>query len=186
LLTHWHNDHSAGAAFLKRTFGVRVYYDPGDKPFLTRITATQGLRGWLGKHVPEEGVLVLLRGLLEEAAPEAVTADHLVTDGEMIEGAFRVLATPGHTSGHVAYLHEPTRVLFCGDALAVVANRLRMMARPVTPDLPAARSSALRCLREYAEIICPGHRAPLTENVRQECRRLQGYLEAGGRWPLLG
>jgi glyoxylase-like metal-dependent hydrolase (beta-lactamase superfamily II) len=186
LLTHWHNDHSAGAAFLQRNFDVRVYYAADEKPCLTRKTATQGIRGWLGKHVPEEGVLVLLRGLLEEAAPEAVTADYLVTEGEVVEGVFKVVATPGHTSGHVAYLHEPTRILFCGDALAVVGNRLRMMARPVTPDLPAARASALRCLREPAEIICPGHRAPLTENVRQECRRLQEYLESGGRWPLLG
>ena len=24
LLTHWHNDHSAGAAFLKSKFGLRV------------------------------------------------------------------------------------------------------------------------------------------------------------------
>jgi glyoxylase-like metal-dependent hydrolase (beta-lactamase superfamily II) len=186
LLTHWHNDHSAGAAFLKDKFGVRVYYDAGEEPFLIRKTASQGFRGWLGKHVPEEGVLVLLRGLLEDAAPEAVTADHLVTDGEIVEGAFRVLATPGHTGGHVAYLHEPTRALFCGDALAVVANRLRLMARPVTPDLTAAKTSALRCLSEQAEFICPGHRAPLTENVAQECRRLQNYLESGGRWPLLG
>jgi glyoxylase-like metal-dependent hydrolase (beta-lactamase superfamily II) len=186
LLTHWHNDHSAGAAFLKRRFGARVYYAAGDQPFLTRQHAPRGIRSWLGKRVPEKGVLVLLRGLLEESAPEAVIADHLVTDGEIIEGVFRVLATPGHTTGQVAYVHEPTRTLFCGDALAVVANRLRLMARSVTPDLPAAKASALWCLREEPEFICPGHRAPLVENVRHECRRLRDYLEAGGRWPLLG
>jgi hypothetical protein len=83
-------------------------------------------------------------------------------------------------------LHQSTRTLFCGDALAVVADRLRLMARPVTPDVPAAKASALRCLRELPEIICPGHRAPLTESVSQECGRLRNYLEAGGRWPLLG
>jgi glyoxylase-like metal-dependent hydrolase (beta-lactamase superfamily II) len=186
LLTHWHNDHSAGAAFLKRKFDVPVYYGAGDEPFLTRQTTTHGIRGWLGKHVPEEGVLVLLRGLLEEAAPEGVSANHLVIDGEIIEGCFRVLATPGHTGGHAAFVHEPTRSLFCGDALAVVANRLRLMARPVTPDLPATRASALRCLREEVEFICPGHRGPLVENVREECRQLGKYLEGGGRWPLLG
>jgi glyoxylase-like metal-dependent hydrolase (beta-lactamase superfamily II) len=186
LLTHWHNDHSAGAAFLQRKFGVRIYYASAEKAQLTRESAPGGMRGWLGKHVPEAGVLVLLRGLLEEAAPEAVTAHHLVSDGEIVEGAFRVLATPGHTSGHVAYVHGPTRILFCGDALAVVGKSLRLMSRPVTPDLPSARASALLCLREQAEIICPGHRAPLAENVQQECRRLQDYLEAGGRWPLFG
>lgn len=186
LLTHWHNDHSAGAAFLKRKFGIHVYYGGGDEPFLTRRSATGGIRGWLGKHVPEEGVLVLLRGLLEEAAPEAVTADRLVADGEFVEGEFRVLATPGHTVGHVAYLHEATKALFCGDALAVVENRLRLMARPVTPDLPRATESALRCLRVQPAFICPGHRAPLMENVAPESRRLEEYLKAGGRWPLLG
>jgi glyoxylase-like metal-dependent hydrolase (beta-lactamase superfamily II) len=129
---------------------------------------------------------VLLRGLLEEASPEAVAATHLVSDGEPIEGTFRVLATPGHTEGHVAYLHEPTRTLFCGDALAAVGKRVRLMARPVTPDLPKARASALRCLRELPVLLCPGHRAPLTRNMHEECRRHQAYLEAGGRWPVLG
>jgi glyoxylase-like metal-dependent hydrolase (beta-lactamase superfamily II) len=186
LLTHWHNDHSAGASFLKSEFGVPVFYEAGDEPFLTRQTASRGIRGWLGKHIPEEGVLVLLRGLLEEAAPEAVAASHLVTDGEMLEGAFRVLATPGHTRGHVAYVHEPTRTLFCGDALAVVSNRLRLMARPVTPDISAAKASAMRCLSEEPEFICPGHRGPLVDNVSQERRRLQKYLQSGGQWPLLG
>lgn len=186
LLTHWHNDHSAGAAFLQRKFDVPVYYARPERPFMTRETAAGGIRSWLGKHVPEEGVLVLLRGLLEEAAPAAVAGNHFVNDGDAAPGAFRAVATPGHTPGHVAYLHEPTRILFCGDALAVVGRRLRLMARPVTPDLPSARRSALRCLREDVKIICPGHRAPLTQNVKHECDRLRAYLEAGGRWPLLG
>ena len=186
LLTHWHNDHSAGAAFLQREFGIPVYYNAGDQPFLSRKNASNGFRAWLGKHIPEEGVLVLLRGLLEEAVPEAVSASHFVSDREVIEGAFRVIAAPGHTTGHVAYYHEPTRALFCGDALAVVANQLRLMCRPVTLDLAAARSSALRCLDEDALFICPGHRAPLTKNVQQERQRLRTYLETGGRWPLLG
>jgi glyoxylase-like metal-dependent hydrolase (beta-lactamase superfamily II) len=185
-LTHWHNDHSAGAAFLKLKYGARVYYHAGDRPSLTRQTASSGIRARLGKHVPEEGVLVLLRGLLEEAAPAAVMASHLVADGEILEGDFRVLATPGHTGGHVAYMHQPTLTLFCGDALAVVGGHLRLMARPVTPDLPAAKSSALRCLHEDARFICPGHRGPLTENVKEESVRLREYLEAGGHWPLLG
>lgn len=186
LLTHWHNDHSAGAAFLKRKFGVSVYYHPGDQLAFTRQTASHGIRAWLGRHVPEEGVLVLLRGLLEEAPPDAIEADHLLTDGETIENEFRAIATPGHTAGHVAYMHEPSGALFCGDALAVVGNQLRLMARPVTPDVPLARASALRCLREEAQFICPGHRGPLIENVQQERRRLRAYLEGGGRWPLLG
>jgi glyoxylase-like metal-dependent hydrolase (beta-lactamase superfamily II) len=186
LLTHWHNDHSAGAAFLKRELGISVYYAAAEEPFLSRRSASHGIRAWLGKRIPEEGVLVLLRGLLEEAAPEAVSATGFVADGEIVENDFRVVATPGHTGGHVAYFHQPTRALFCGDALAVVANELRLMCRPVTPDVPTARASALRCLEEDSAFICPGHRNPLIENVTRERQRLQTYLKNGGRWPLLG
>jgi glyoxylase-like metal-dependent hydrolase (beta-lactamase superfamily II) len=186
LLTHWHNDHSAGAAEVKRKFGAKVYYSDLDRPYFTRESAARGFRRWVGSRIPEEGVLVLLRGLIEEAVPEAVTADHLVNDAQVIENDFRVIATPGHTGGHVSYLHVPTRTLFCGDALAVVGGKLRLMAKPVTLDIPAARTSALRCLNEDLAIICPGHREPLTRDVPQECGRLRTYLESGGRWPLLG
>ncbi|MDT5349873.1 MAG: hypothetical protein QOH91_3160 [Mycobacterium sp.] len=70
---------------------------------------------------------------------QAVTADQLVGDGEVVAGDCRVVFTPGHTAGHVAYFHEPTGLLFAGDALAVVDGKLRFMARLVTPDLPEAR-----------------------------------------------
>jgi glyoxylase-like metal-dependent hydrolase (beta-lactamase superfamily II) len=185
-LTHWHNDHSAGASFLKDKFGASIYYADAEKPFLTRETARHGLRTWLGERVPEEGPLVLLRGLLEEAAPAAVVADHHVRDGEKLPGGFRAIASQGHTPGHVAYFHEPTRALFCGDALAVINDQLRLMARPVTPDLPAARAAALRCLAEDAQCICPGHRGPLTTNVAEERARLRAQLESGAPWPLFG
>ena len=186
LLTHWHNDHAAGAAELKSRLGVSVHYAAGDAPFFTRETAAHGIRAWLGEKIPELGVLVLLRGLLEEAPPRAVTANTLVQDGDLIAAEFRVLATPGHTPGHVVYFHEKSRSLFCGDALAVVGQQLRLMARPVTPDLSAARTSALRCLELNPQFICPGHRAPLTQNVSAEVARLRNFLTSTDAWPLLG
>jgi glyoxylase-like metal-dependent hydrolase (beta-lactamase superfamily II) len=186
LLTHWHNDHAAGAAALAASSGAAVYYSAAEAPFLTGATAFGGLRGWLAEQVPEMGLLVLVKGLLGNATPTAVTANRLVREGEVIEGAFRVVETPGHTPGHLAYFHEPTRTLFCGDALAVVGGRIRLMARPVTPDLAAARASALRCLRESPAVLCPGHRRPLTTNLATECDRLQSYLASNASWPLLG
>jgi glyoxylase-like metal-dependent hydrolase (beta-lactamase superfamily II) len=186
LLTHWHNDHAAGAAELKARLGVAIHYATEDASFFTRESASRGLRAWLGEKIPELGPLVLLRGLLEEAPPRAVAADSFVRNGDLVAGEFRVLATPGHTPGHVAYLHEPSRALFCGDALAVVGNRLRLMARPVTPDLPTARQSALGCLDLNPQFICPGHRAPLVQNVPAEIARLRSFLNSAQAWPLLG
>jgi len=71
LLTHWHNDHAAGAAELKARLGVSIHYATEDASFFTRESASHGFRAWLGEKIPELGPLVLLRGLLEEAPPRA-------------------------------------------------------------------------------------------------------------------
>jgi glyoxylase-like metal-dependent hydrolase (beta-lactamase superfamily II) len=44
LLTHWPNDHSAGAGELKKRLGVSVYYAADEVPFLTRETSSQRVR----------------------------------------------------------------------------------------------------------------------------------------------
>ncbi len=186
LLTHWHNDHAAGAAAVKARSGARVYYHAGDEPMLTRATAKRGARGRLSEWIPELGPLVLAKGLLGEATPRAVTAERLVRDGEMVAGDFEVLETPGHTPGHLSFYFAPERILFAGDALAVVDDDVRFMARPVTPDLEAARRSMLRCLEHPLSWLCPGHRRPLGRDVEAKCRAVRERLVAGAAWPLFG
>jgi glyoxylase-like metal-dependent hydrolase (beta-lactamase superfamily II) len=186
LLTHWHNDHAAGARITQERSRCAVYYHAGDEPWLSRKTARGGIRGWIARRVPEWGVGVLLIGLLGEAVPEAVAATEYVRDGQLLFGAFEVIETPGHTPGHASYYYRPERALFAGDALAVIGGRVRFMARPVTLDLEAARRSMSRCLCRDIGVLCPGHREPLTARVGQACGRMRRYLAVGGRWPLLG
>lgn len=186
LLTHWHNDHAAGARAIQERAGARVYYHLGDEPELTRATASRGARGWLSERVPELGPLVLLKGLLGEATPRAIAADHPVTDGDMIDDCFEVIETPGHTPGHLSYYYRPERILFAGDALAVIGNRVRFMARPVTPNLLLARVSMLKCLTRPIDHLCPGHRRPLSEQVDARCDEMRRRLAARTSWPLLG
>ncbi len=54
---------------------------------------------------------------------------HFVEDGELY-GSLRVIATPGHTPGHMAFLDERDNSLIAGDALCGIGN-LR-----VTGDAP--------------------------------------------------
>ncbi len=77
-------------------------------------------------------------------------------------------------------------VLFAGDALAVVNDRIRFMARPVTPDLDRARTSMKKCLSFDVNVLCPGHRVPLVKDVPRCCDEMLDYLDSAGRWPLLG
>jgi glyoxylase-like metal-dependent hydrolase (beta-lactamase superfamily II) len=44
-----------------------------------------------------------------------------VADGEMV-GSLRVIANPGHTPGHVAFLDERDRTLFCGDTFSTLGG----------------------------------------------------------------
>jgi glyoxylase-like metal-dependent hydrolase (beta-lactamase superfamily II) len=129
---------------------------------------------------------VLFIGLLGEAVPEAVEAAEYIKDGQIVAGGFEVIETPGHTPGHASFYYRLERVLFAGDALAVIDGRVRFMARPVTLDVPAARRSMERCLSLDIQVLCPGHREPLTAGVAAECDRMRRHLADGGRWPLLG
>jgi len=144
------------------------------------------VRALLITHWHNDHAMVLLKGLLEEAPPRAVAASHHVHDGERIEYSFIAIASPAHTPGHVAYFHAPSRALFCGNALAVVDDRLRLMSRPVTPDRVAARASAIHCLKMDPAFICPGHRAPLIRNVASEVERFRRFLIESNDWPLFG
>lgn len=186
LLTHWHNDHSAGARAIQALTGAPVYYHRGDEPQFTGAAGATGARRWLSDRIPEIGPLVLFKGLLGESAPRAVTAQHFVEDGGVIAADFHVVATPGHTPGHVSYFYRPARALFAGDALAVINGQIRFMARPVTLDQDAARASLERCLALRPQIVCPGHREPLIDTAGTVCERMRGYLASGGKWPLLG
>jgi glyoxylase-like metal-dependent hydrolase (beta-lactamase superfamily II) len=185
LLTHWHNDHAAGAARVKALSGAKVHYHERERPYFMRETARGGFPGWLSKQVPERGPLVLFRGLLSAATSTAVSADVLVRGGDLILGRFRVAETPGHTPGHVAYFDERSGTLFAGDALAVVGGKLRFMARPVTLDLEEARASMAALLELPTRSVCPGHRRPLTKAVEEQLKSLRGRVQDPA-WPLLG
>jgi glyoxylase-like metal-dependent hydrolase (beta-lactamase superfamily II) len=183
LLTHWHNDHAAGAGEVRARSGATVCASAAEVPFLTRETASHGVLGWLSDAIPEAGPLVLAKGLLGSAPMRAVEVDRVVGEGDEIEG-FRVIETPGHTDGHLSFWFEPERALFAGDALALIDDRLRFMARAVTPDLVASRASIARCLELAPSLVCPGHR----HHGRCDAAELQrfGALVAGEEWPLLG
>lgn len=182
-VTHWHNDHAAGAGEIAERSGARVVCMAAEAPFLRRETATPGLLGWLSDAVPEIGPFVLAKGLLGSAPMRAVTPTDILADGDELFG-LRMIATPGHTDGHAAYYQEETQVLFAGDALAYIDGELRFMARSVTPDLDAARASMTRVLERPFRHVCPGHREPGPVDPAERAR-FAGVV-ASGEWPFLG
>lgn len=90
--------------------------------------------------------------------------DHLVEDGDIVEiGALRfsVIATPGHTLGHVVYVDADNHSLFSGDALFSVGVG-RMFEG--TPGPMWEGLSRLKALPAETQLYC-GHDYTLS-NIR--------------------
>jgi glyoxylase-like metal-dependent hydrolase (beta-lactamase superfamily II) len=112
LLTHWHPDHAGSAArFATSGAGSRVWVGDGDP---------ETVRGAAPRVPPSPdttlpGRLLTRHGKRAPAVPSA----RGLAEGQRLEvaGGLTVVATPGHTAGHVAYLLTDHGVLLAGDAL---------------------------------------------------------------------
>jgi glyoxylase-like metal-dependent hydrolase (beta-lactamase superfamily II) len=81
-------------------------------------------------------------------------------------GGLEVVATPGHTPGHIALWRPHDRVLACGDAVATAAPlRFREAVQPAprltgTDELDE-RESVRRLASLRPSILLPGHGNPV-------------------------
>lgn len=185
LITHWHNDHTSGAAAIRDASDAKVMSHPASVDRLARKKMATGLRGMVAQCLPIRGFLGSVRGLLELAPPRAVDVSKTLKDGDQILD-FKVIETPGHVEGHISFFYEPEGVLFTGDALAVAHDKLSFMSRFLTDDKEAARTSMLRCLDLAPEAYCPGHRGPLVNPPAADIRSLRDRLENLRWWPIIG
>ncbi len=101
LLTHGHIDHVGGAAELARCLGVPILGPHHEDAF------------WL-EALPEQSRMF---GFPETAA---LRPDRWLAEGDGVtvgDETLEVLHTPGHTPGHVCFIHRPSRLALVGDVL---------------------------------------------------------------------
>jgi glyoxylase-like metal-dependent hydrolase (beta-lactamase superfamily II) len=100
LLTHAHGDHIGGVTEIRNKFGIPLVAGVNEKQYLS--DPMFNLSGQIGLPI--------------SVAP----AERWVADEETVSFgslSFRVLFTPGHTSGGICFLDETEGNLFCGDTL---------------------------------------------------------------------
>jgi len=104
-------------------------------------------------------------------APRRLTA---LGDGDEVFG-LQVVATPGHTVGHLAVFDPDTEVLVAGDALTNTEG-LAGSNPQFTEDKAAAVASVRKLARLTPRTILVGHGEPLTDGAAAALQKLASSL----------
>ena len=101
-------------------------------------------------------------------APKPITA---VADGETVFG-LRVVATPGHTMGHIAVLDEAGGILVAGDALGTSGGTLAGSNPSFTENADAAKATVVKLGKLTFETLLVGHGEPILEGASAQVAAL--------------
>ncbi len=158
LLTHRHSDHAGNAAWMRETFDCPVFCHENDAPFLTGERTPPPLQRGIGNAWDRFACK------MEDTFPAVSPVDETFVCGPWRFG-FHVYPAFGHTEGSVLIYHEPSKTLFCGDALltgpppARVIEFFQLAFAPYTPDLETCHRQTLEFLENPPEIrrVASGH-----------------------------
>lgn len=171
LLTHVHPDHAAGAAELSRQTGAAVQIHDGDRPSAVAGTVVQP---------PDQRYLSgRLFGRLPDPAFEPFEPGEPLLDGQLlpVAGGLRVIHTPGHSPGHVSFLHEPTRTLITGDSMFNFSFRgLTLSPKFLCSDFEMTAKTAHRLGEVEYDVAAFTHGPEMTDNARERIRGLLSRL----------
>jgi glyoxylase-like metal-dependent hydrolase (beta-lactamase superfamily II) len=112
-------------------------------------------------------------GTADLAAVQAPRALSPLEDGDTVMG-LRIIATPGHTAGHVAVLDESAGVLVAGDALGTRGGPLTGSNPSFTEDATAAQASIVKMGNLTFETLLVGHGEPILTGASAQVKALAG------------
>jgi len=140
LLTHGHIDHCGEASIFAKRLGVPIEGPHRDDEF------------WISQ-LPVQGKMFGFPPL------EAFAPDRWLEDGDTVtvgEQVLEVIHCPGHTPGHVVFLHLADRIAFVGDVLFAGSIGRTDFPRGNHADLIRSIRERLFPLGDDIEFV-PGH-----------------------------
>jgi glyoxylase-like metal-dependent hydrolase (beta-lactamase superfamily II) len=175
LVTHCHSDHLGMINRLKKENGARIYLHKNDLDIIRaryngRYDYWQNTDQFLYTHGLPPSELPSLGYPLPEIG-DLVDPDVWLEGDEVIpvgDYRLRVINTPGHSPGHVAYYEPEQHWAFVGDTLLPTiatnaATHIQHMVNPLQQYL-----DSLRRLDDLdIALVCPGHEYPFADYHRR-------------------
>lgn len=175
ILTHSDTDHT-GLAKALRAAGARILIHADDEATLRRPGPKSGDASpvKLLREVWRPALWRFFAGMIRGGAarpskiedPETFTSDDVLD----VPSSPRVIATPGHTKGHCAFLFENHGALFVGDELCTWNPLTGRLGAQVMPSI--VNVSTEQCFESLAAleglqatVVLPGHGEPWREGA---------------------
>jgi len=152
LLTHADLDHVGAAPALNSHFGASIFTSSIEAEALAHGRSSRPIQ--VGVLIPLFNWFERLNGAMQ------VEVDRTISDWDQLPilGGLRVIATPGHTPGHLSFYAPRHKLLFAGDSVStqpdtVLYNRMKIF----NWDQAQMQASVQRQAALRPEIVCSGH-----------------------------
>jgi glyoxylase-like metal-dependent hydrolase (beta-lactamase superfamily II) len=152
LVTHHDLDHVGNLVSLQQRTGANIWASAADIPYITGETRRPGFKGTISR-------------IMRVKKPASINA---FSEGQSIAGV-TVVATPGHTPGHVCFLYDG--VLFAGDLIENKKGVVMPYPAPWTIDPKALLESIKNVEQLEFDWVCPAHGLPFKRSGRAICNQ---------------
>lgn len=172
VVTHHDIDHIGSLAQIAARSGAQIFAHPLEAPYIAGLTK-------MVKYPSDE--LLAQEPRRKEMFDQIgfATVGQLVEDGQFVSSGIRVIATPGHSPGHLSLFIEDGQILVSGDALTSDGGKLAGPNVRATPDMPTAIRSVQRLARlPEVQAIVTYHGGLVSDDALGQLRRVSDELNA--------
>ncbi|TDK62377.1 MBL fold metallo-hydrolase [Bacillus salipaludis] len=184
-LTHFHPDHAGLAGWMHQLTGAPIFMHEIDAKMMEHVWGENSSQARnIKKMVIEHGTPQELAGEIEKQMDvlvhhvQPLPAIHTITDQVVFANReWKVIHTPGHSTGHICFFQEEERVLISGDHIL----------EKITPNISVWPGASQTPLHDYinslhrvadlqAKIAFTAHRRPIG-NVNERIKELLQHHE---------